>query len=81
MKKINTTLNIFFIIGADNLIKFHKWDRWKEIVKLAKIVVFDRQGYKSKSLNSIAAKKIHKDRWKFIKLKKVKISSSQIGKI
>ena len=81
LKKINTTLNIFFIMGADNLIKFHKWNKWKEIVKLAKILVFNRQGYKSKSLNSIAAKKIPRDRWKFIKLKKVNISSSQIGKI
>ncbi len=81
LKKINATLDIFFIMGADNLIKFHKWHRWKEIVKLAKILVFDRQGYKSKSLNSIAAKKIHKDRWKFIKFNKVNISSSQIRKI
>ena len=81
LKKTNPTLNIFFIMGADNLIKFHKWNRWKDIVKLAKILVFDRQGYKSKSLNSIAAKKIHKDRWKFIKFKKVNISSSQIMKI
>ena len=68
-------------MGADNLIKFHKWNRWKEIVELTKILVFDRQGYKSKSLNSIAAKKIPKDRWKFIKLKKVNFSSSQIRKI
>ena len=81
LKKINTTLDIFFIMGADNLIEFHKWNRWKEIVKLAKILVFDRQGYKSKSLNSIAANKIDKDRWKFIKFKKVNISSSKIRKI
>ena len=81
LKKINTTLDIFFIMGADNLIRFHKWNRWKEIAKLAKILVFDRQGYKLKSLNSIAARKIHKDRWRFIKLKKVNISSSQIRKI
>ena len=81
LKKINNTLDIFFIMGADNLIKFHKWNKWKEIVKLTKILVFDRQGYKSKSLNSIAAKKIPKDRLKFIKLKKVNFSSSQIRKI
>jgi nicotinate-nucleotide adenylyltransferase len=81
LKKINRTLDIFFIMGADNLIKFHKWNRWNEIVKLTKILVFDRQGYKSKSLNSVAAKKIHKDRWKFIKFKKVNISSSKIRKI
>ena len=81
LKTINTTLNIFFIMGADNLIKFHKWDQWKEIVKLAKILVFDRQGYKSRSLVSIAAKKIPRNRWKFIKFKKINISSSQIRKI
>ena len=68
-------------MGADNLIKFHKWNSWKKIEKLAKILVFDRQGYKLQSLNTIAANKMHKDRWKFIKLKKVNISSSQIRKI
>jgi len=81
LKKKNTTLNIFFIMGADNLIKFHRWNKWKEIIKLAKILVFDRRGYKSKSLNSIAANKMPKDRWKFIKFKKVNISSSQIREI
>ena len=29
LKKINATLYIFFIMGADNLIKFHKLHRWK----------------------------------------------------
>jgi len=81
LKKINHTLNIFFIMGADNLIKFHKWDKWKEIVKLAKILVFDRQGYRSKSVSSIAAKKIPQNRWKFIKFNKINISSSKIRKI
>ncbi len=81
IRKINTRLDIFFIMGADNLIKFHKWNRWKEITKLAKILVFDRQGYKLKALNSIAAKKIHKERWRLIMFKRVNISSSQIRKI
>ena len=81
LKKKNPSLNIFFIMGADNLIKFHKWNRWKEITKLAIILVFDRWGYKSKSFNSIAAKKIPKNRWKFIKFKKIKISSSQSRRV
>ena len=81
LKKINPTLNIFFIMGADNLIRFHKWDKWKEVVKLAKILVFDRQGYKLKSLSSIAAKTMPQNRWRFIKFKKIKISSSKIRKI
>ena len=68
-------------MGADNLIKFHKWNKWKEIIKLAKILVFDRQGYKSKSINSIATKKMPSHRWRFINFNKVNISSSQIRKI
>ena len=79
--KKNPSLSIFFIMGADNLIKFHKWNQWKEIVRLSKILVFDRQGYKLKSLNSVAAKKMPLNKWKFIKFNKVNISSSQIRKI
>ena len=37
---------IYFIIGADNLINFHKWYKWKSIAKKCNILVFDRQGYK-----------------------------------
>ena len=51
LKKTNPKLRIFFIMGADNLIQFHKWNKWKEIAKLAKILVFDRKGYKSKSIS------------------------------
>jgi len=80
-KKKNRKLDIFFIMGADNLINFHKWHEWKKIIKLTKLLVFDRKGYKSKSINSIAAKKIPQERWRFVKFRKVNISSSQIRKI
>ena len=40
---------IYFIMGADNLINFHKWYKWKSIIKKCNILVFDRQGYKAKS--------------------------------
>ena len=33
-------------MGADNLIKFHRWYKWKLILKKSNIVVFDRHGYK-----------------------------------
>ena len=48
--------NIYFIIGSDNLIKFHKWKSWKKIVKLTKLVVFSRKGYDKKSKKSVVAK-------------------------
>ena len=37
-------------MGADNLINFHKWKKYNLITKLCKILVFDRDGYKSKSI-------------------------------
>ena len=43
---------IFFLIGADNLIKFHKWNNWKKIPRLAKLAIFPRQNYSIKSSKS-----------------------------
>jgi len=79
-KKIKKT-EIYFIIGADNLINFHKWHKWKSIAKNCNILVFDRQGYKDKSLKSIAFKQLNKKKLNFIKFNKVNISSSQLRKI
>jgi nicotinate-nucleotide adenylyltransferase len=81
IKKINSSAKIYFIMGADNLINFHRWKRWKEILKLCEILVFDRRGYKFKSLKSKAARHMNKNNWKFIKFNKINISSSQIRKI
>ena len=80
-KKINEKLIIYFIMGADNLINFHKWHKWKSISKKCKILVFDRQGYKAKSLKSITFKQISQKSLKFIKFRKVNISSSKLRKI
>ncbi len=78
---INKKNEIYFIMGADNLINFHKWHRWESISKKCNIVVFDRHGFKKKSLNSIAFKRFNKKNLKFIEFKKVNISSSQLRKI
>ena len=71
--------NIFFIVGSDNLISFHKWKSWKKIVKLVKLIVFSRKGYDRKGMKSIVAKKF-KNRIIFIKNKQISISSSQLKK-
>jgi len=72
---------IYFIMGADNLINFHKWHKWKSISKKCNILVFDRQGYKAKSLKSITFKQLNEKNLRFINFKKVNISSSQLRKI
>ena len=72
---------IYFIMGADNLINFHKWYKWKSIIKKCNILVFDRQGYKAKSLKSVTFNGTNKKKLTFINFKKVNISSSQLRKI
>tara|TARA_Y100000591_G_scaffold92524_1_gene78279 strand:- start:119 stop:640 length:522 start_codon:yes stop_codon:yes gene_type:complete len=77
----NKKNEVYFIMGADNLINFHKWHKWKIISKKCNIVVFDRYGYKKKSLNSKSYKSLNKQKLKFIDFNKVNISSSQLRKI
>ena len=69
--------NILFIIGSDNLIRFHKWKSWKKIVKLVKLVVFSRKGYDRKGMKSIVVKN-YKNKIFFIKNKPIAISSTQL---
>jgi len=73
-------IKLYFLIGADSLINFHKWKNWKKIPELAKIVVFARPTYSIKALNSIAAKKLKKKDWIYLNYKKINISSSLIRK-
>ena len=81
IKRKNNMLDLYFIMGADNLINFHRWHKWKSISQKCNILVFDRQGYKAKSLKSITFKRLNQKSLDFIKFKKVNISSSQLRKI
>jgi nicotinate-nucleotide adenylyltransferase len=72
---------IFFIMGADNLINFHKWYKWKSIIKKCNILVFDRQGYKAKSLKSVSFNRTNNKNLTFVNFNKVNISSSQLRKL
>ena len=77
----NKRYELFFIIGADNLVKFHKWHNWKNILKKSKLIVFDRHGYKKSSLNSKTYKNSTRKTVTFVEFNKVNISSSQLRKI
>ena len=71
--------NIYFIIGSDNLVRFHKWKSWKKIVKLVKLIVFSRRGYDRKGMKSIVVKNFE-NKIIFIKNKPISISSTQLKK-
>ena len=81
LKKSKTNTELYLIIGADNLISFHKWKNWRKICKKCTILVFDRYKYKSKALKSLAFREIDKKKLRFITFRKVNISSSQLRKI
>ena len=69
--------DIFFLIGSDNLIGFHKWKSWKKIVKIVKLIVFSRKGYDRKGMKSTVAKNF-KNRIIFIRNNQIPISSTQL---
>ena len=89
-----TNIKFFWIMGADNLINFHKWQKWRQIFKEISIVVFKRHGYNNNALKSIACKtysnfKINSHQfnknnfnklpsWTWIDNREIKISSTEI---
>ena len=77
----NKNIKIYFLMGADNLINFHKWHKSKLISKKCNIIVFDRHGFKKNSLKSKTFRKLGKNILTFVEFKKVNISSSQLRKI
>ena len=99
-KTINYILNhyknikFFWLMGADNLINFHKWEKWQKILNDMSIVIFKRHGYNNEALKSITAQKYKNSRinyskfklddfnivpsWLFVENKEIKISSTEI---
>ena len=41
-----------WIMGADNMVGFHHWRKWREIAEMLPIAIFDRPGYSVTGLNS-----------------------------
>ncbi len=44
-----------WLMGADNLVTLHRWRRWRQLVDLVPIAVFDRDPYSYRALASVAA--------------------------
>ena len=69
---------IFFIIGSDNLINFHKWKNYKELLKMSNLVVFSRKGFDTKARKSVIMRHLKSKNIKFFKNLKIDISSTQL---
>ena len=69
---------IFFIIGSDNLVNFHKWKNYKQLIKMSILVVFSRKGFDTKAKKSVIMKHLKSKNIKFFKNLKINVSSSQL---
>lgn len=75
----------YLLIGADNLINFHLWHKWQDILKLSKLVVFERENYNLTAKNSKTAlfcqellEKTGKKHLIFLQNQKYNISSTKL---
>ncbi|RWF98747.1 MAG: nicotinic acid mononucleotide adenylyltransferase, partial [Mesorhizobium sp.] len=56
VKARNPGVDFVWIMGADSLRDFHRWQRWREIVLTFPIAVIDRPGATLSFLSSVVAK-------------------------
>lgn len=56
VKARNRDVNFVWLMGADNLKNFHRWQRWRKIVETFPIAVIDRPGATLSYISSIVAK-------------------------
>jgi len=51
-----------WVMGADNLVGFHRWQHWRDIADLVPIAVVDRPGWRHAALASPAARAFARSR-------------------
>lgn len=56
------TTRFVWVMGADNLATFHRWQHWQGIAHTMPFVVIDRPGWRLKALASPAARALSKHR-------------------
>jgi nicotinate-nucleotide adenylyltransferase len=94
LKKLFPKIKFIWLMGADNLVSFHKWHKWREIMDGTPVIVYDRDNLShaaihskayiyatkpSKAMNLSCKKKLDKDKnLIYLHLRKQHISSTQI---
>lgn len=92
LKALYPGVHFVWLMGADNLVQFHKWNRWRDILRAVPVGVFARPGSGVAARSSVAARafRVHQvDRgetlrdkpapaWCFVNMPMNKASSSAI---
>jgi nicotinate-nucleotide adenylyltransferase len=58
LKRRYPRVTFIWVMGADNLATFHRWQRWRQIAATMPIAVIDRPGWRFRALASPAARAI-----------------------
>ncbi len=90
-------VDFVFIVGADNLAHFHRWERWRSLLRTVPLAVVDRPEYELSSLAApaavaFAAARVGEDRakslarqrppaWTFLRGLKSELSSTALRKL
>jgi len=64
LKRRYPGVHFVWVMGADNLRQFSRWQRWADIAALAPIAAIDRPGSSLASLNAKAAQRFSRNRLK-----------------
>lgn len=62
LRKLRPSLRFVWVMGADNLASFHRWQNWRSIVELVPIAVVDRPNSSLAALSAPMAKAYEKHR-------------------
>ena len=55
LRKRQPTTRFVWLMGADNLAGFHRWQQWRDIFRLVPIAIMDRPGWRLSAMASPAA--------------------------
>ncbi|MCC5965262.1 MAG: nicotinate-nucleotide adenylyltransferase [Natronohydrobacter sp.] len=94
LKHLYPGRHFVWIMGADNLAGFHRWENWRAIMALMPVAVFARPGQQRAALGSVAARRfaaaqrpaaqavqlaaLPPPAWSFLRLPMRNISSSHL---
>jgi nicotinate-nucleotide adenylyltransferase len=62
LKRRYPAARFVWIMGADNLASFHRWQHWRHIAEMMPIAVVDRPGWRHAGLSSPAAQALKRYR-------------------
>jgi len=62
LKRRHPSVRFVWVMGADNLASFHRWQHWRRIAETMPIAVVDRPGWRHRALSSPAARALARSR-------------------